>query len=136
MLELKNIKVVYSDVVLALNEVSMSIQDGDIAVLMGSNGSGKSTTLKSISGVLATEDGKLSEGEITLDGNRIDKLRPEKIAQRGICHVLQGRSVFQHLTTEENLLMGTYRRKNRKEVTRDLERVYDYFPILKYSLLP
>ena len=131
MLTLNNIKAVYSDVVLALNEVSMLVKEGSIVALIGSNGSGKSTTLKSISGVLATEDGKLTEGRIEYDGNRIDKLNPEQIARKGICHVLQGRSVFAQLTTEENLLMGAYLRRGKQNIEEDLAQVYQYFPRLK-----
>lgn len=130
MLKLNKIKAVYSDVVLALTEVSMLVEDGSIVALLGSNGSGKSTTLKSISGVLQTEDGKLTEGTIEFDGRRIDKLNPEKIARLGICHVLQGRSVFQQLTTEENLLMGAYLRRDKHNVKRDLDQIYEYFPQL------
>jgi len=130
MLKLNKIKAVYSDVVLALTEVSMLVEEGSIVALLGSNGSGKSTTLKSISGVLRTEDGKLTEGTIEFDGKRIDKLNPEKIAKLGICHVLQGRSAFQQLTTEENLQMGAYLRRDKDNVKRDLDQIYEYFPQL------
>ncbi len=131
MLKIDKIKAVYSNVVLALNEVSMVVPEGNIVALIGSNGSGKSTMLKSISGVLATEDGKVIEGTIMLDGKRIDKLNPEQIARMGVCHVLQGRSVFAQLTTEENLIMGAYLRKDRKIIKEDLDRVYNYFPRLE-----
>ena len=131
MLKIDKIKVVYSGVVLALNEVSMVVPEGNIVALIGSNGSGKSTTLKSISGVLATEDGKVTEGTIMLDGKRIDRLDPEQIARMGICHVLQGRSVFAQLTTEGNLLMGAYLRKDRQKIKEDLYQVYHYFPGLE-----
>jgi len=130
MLIIDNIEVVYSDVILALTEVSMRIEDGSIAVLLGSNGSGKSTTLKSISGVLSTEDGKLTEGKIELDGKRIDKLDPENIARLGVCHMLQGRSVFEQLSTDENLLMGAYLQRDKNKVKKDLAQVYEYFPRL------
>jgi len=130
MLKLNKIKAVYSDVVLALTEVSMLVEEGSIVALLGSNGSGKSTTLKSISGVLRTEYGKLTEGTIEFDGKRIDKLNPEKIAKLGICHVLQGRSAFQQLTTEENLQMGAYLRRDKDNVKRDLDQIYEYFPQL------
>ncbi len=131
MLKIDKIKVVYSNVVLALNEVSMVVPEGNIVALIGSNGSGKSTMLKSISGVLATEDGKVTEGTIMLEDKRIDKLNPEQIARMGVCHVLQGRSVFAQLTTEENLIMGAYLRKDRKKIKEDLDRVYNYFPRLE-----
>lgn len=130
MLTVNKIKAVYSDVVLGITEVSMLVEEGSIVILLGSNGSGKSTTLKSISGVLRTEDGKLTEGTIEFDDKRIDGLNTEQIAKLGICHVLQGRSVFPQLTTEENLLMGAYLRRDKHNVKADLARVCEYFPQL------
>jgi branched-chain amino acid transport system ATP-binding protein len=131
MLELNDIKVVYGGVVLALDGVSLKVNEGEVAVLLGSNGSGKSTTLKSISGVLATEEGELERGSITLDGKRIDKLNPERIARLGIRHLLQGRSVFPHLTVAQNLMLGAYLRRDRDGIAADLARVYGYFPQLE-----
>ncbi|MBT3362740.1 MAG: ABC transporter ATP-binding protein [Chloroflexi bacterium] len=130
MLSVNNIKAVYADVVLALDGMSLTLESDSIVALLGSNGSGKSTTLKSISGVLRVEEGKLSEGSVEFDGKRIDKLAPEQIARLGVRHVLQGRSVFPQLTIEENLLMGAYLRKNKQEIKSDMERVYSYFPSL------
>jgi branched-chain amino acid transport system ATP-binding protein len=130
MLFVDNIEAIYSGVVLALTEVTMRIEVGQIVVLLGNNGSGKSTTLKCISGVLATEDGKINEGKIELNGKRIDKLHPEQIARSGICHCLQGHPVFEQLTTEENLLMGGFLQKNKDILKKDLEKVYSYFPKL------
>ena len=130
MLKLDKIEAIYLDVVLALTEVSMQIEDGSIVILLGNNGAGKSTVLKSISGVLSTEDGKLNEGRITLDGKRIDDLNPEQIARLGVCHVLQGHQVFEDLTTEENLIMGAYLQGNKALIKEDLARIYDYFPKL------
>ena len=131
MLVVSGIKAVYSGVVLALEDVSLSVPEQSIVVLLGNNGSGKSTTMKSISGVLRTEEGDLTEGKVELDGKRIDRMRPEQIAGLGVCHVLQGRSVFQQLTTEENLLMGAYLRRDRRSIRRDLARVFEYFPALE-----
>jgi branched-chain amino acid transport system ATP-binding protein len=130
MLVIDNIEAIYSDVVLALTEVNMRIDESQIVVLLGNNGSGKSTTLKCISGVLATEDGELNEGKIELNGKRIDKFHPEKIARMGVCHCLQGHPVFEQLTTEENLLMGGFLQRDRNILKKDLERVYTYFPRL------
>jgi branched-chain amino acid transport system ATP-binding protein len=130
MLVLNNIEVVYGGVVLALSEVSLEIKSGQVVILLGSNGSGKSTTLKSISGVLKTEEGKLTEGTIEFEGKRIDGRNPEDIAKLGICHVLQERSAFLHLTVEENLIMGAYLRKDKIAIKRDMEKVYGYFPPL------
>ncbi len=131
MLILDNIQAVYLNVVLALNGVSMRVEDGTIAVMLGNNGSGKSTTLKSISGVLALEEGKLKEGKVELDGKRIDKLNPEQIARLGTCHVLQGHPVFDELTAEENLLMGAFLQKDTRILKQGLEEVYQYFPRLR-----
>jgi len=130
-LKVDKIKAVYNGVVLALNEVSMVVPEGSIIAIIGSNGSGKSTTLKSISGVLATEYGKVTEGTIKLNDHRIDRMNPEQIARMGIRHVLQGNSVFTQLTTEQNLIMGAYLRRDRQNIAEDIEQVYQYFPRLK-----
>jgi branched-chain amino acid transport system ATP-binding protein len=130
MLTLNKIKAVYNDVVLAVDGISMQLTEGSVVVLLGNNGSGKSTTLKSISGVIRVEDGEITDGEITLDGNRIDHLPPESLAGLGISHVLQGRSIFTQLNTEENLMMGAYLRHDRENVKKDLTRIYEYFPAL------
>jgi branched-chain amino acid transport system ATP-binding protein len=130
MLLLHNIEAIYLDVVMALSGVTMNIDDRSIVVLLGNNGSGKSTTLKSISGVLTVESGKLSQGKVELDGKRIDHLNPEHVARLGICHVLQGHPVFEDLTTEENLIMGAYLQRNKGSIKKDLEEVYQYFPKL------
>lgn len=130
MLTISNIRAVYGGVVLALDELSMTITEGSVVVLLGSNGSGKSTTLKSISGVLRTEDGELTKGRIELNGRRLDRLTPEEIVRLGVSHVLQGRAVFPQLTTEENLLMGAYLRHDKQGIEKDLARIYGYFPKL------
>jgi branched-chain amino acid transport system ATP-binding protein len=130
MLVLNNIEAVYGGVVLALSEVSLNIESGQIVALLGNNGSGKSTTLKSISGVLKTEEGKVTEGKIEFEGRRISNWSPENVARLGICHVLQERSAFFNLTVEENLLMGAYLRKDKASVKTDREKVYGYFPQL------
>lgn len=130
MLRVHNVEAIYASVVLALTEVNIQVKEGQIVVLLGNNGSGKSTTLKCISGVLATEDGELNDGNIEFNGQRIDKFHPEKIAKLGICHCLQGHPVFEQLTTEENLLMGAYLQHNQDVVKQDLAKVYGYFPKL------
>jgi len=130
MLVLNNIEAVYGGVVLALSDVSLKIEKEQIVVLLGANGAGKSTALKSISGVLKTEEGKLTAGSIEFEGKRIDNRNPEDIAQLGICHVLQERSVFLHLTVEENLLMGAYLRKDQAVIKQDMNKVFSYFPQL------
>ncbi len=131
MLRLNNIEVIYSDVILVLKGVSLEVPDGKIISLLGANGAGKTTSLKAISGVLYTELGKVTDGSIEFDGNRIDGKAPEEIVQRGIVQVMEGRRLFEHLTIEENLRVGAYFRKDREAISRDLESVYRYFPRLK-----
>ena len=131
MLKLDNIRVFYHEVILALREVSLEVPDGSIIALLGSNGAGKSTTLKAISGLLITEAGAVSEGSIHFDGHRIDKMEPVNIVRLGIIQVMEGRRIFQHLTVEENLRIGAYVRSDRAQIKRDMDRTYEYFPVLK-----
>ncbi|MDY6879610.1 MAG: ABC transporter ATP-binding protein [Desulfatiglans sp.] len=132
MLELNNIEVVYSDVILVLKGVSLGIEDGQIVALMGANGAGKTTTLRAISGLLKTELGEVTEGNIRFYGDQIDNSDPEEIVKRGIVQVLEGRPSFEQLTVDENLKVGGYsRRKDREGVKKDIEMIYGYFPRLK-----
>ncbi len=133
MLKLNNIEVVYSDVIQVLRGVSIDVPLGKIVGLLGANGAGKSTTLKAISGLLRTQEGEVTRGNIELDGQRIDRLSPEKIVQLGIIQVLEGRRLFRHLTVEENLILGGVARGSAsgRPVSQDLEQVYHYFPRLK-----
>jgi branched-chain amino acid transport system ATP-binding protein len=128
MLQLNNIDVVYMNVIRVLRGVSLTVADGQIVALLGANGGGKTTTLKAISGMLKTEEGEVTDGSIEFDGQRIDRLGPEHIAVLGISQAMEGRRVLEHLSVEENLLVGAYRRKDRREVKRDMEMVFDYFP--------
>ncbi len=131
MLKLNNIEVVYLNVIRVLHGVSLDIEDGSIIALLGANGAGKSTTLKAISGLLHVEEGEVTDGSIEWNGERIDKKSAEKIGKLGIIQALEGRRVFGHLTTEENLLVGAYHRRDRHAVKEDIAMVYDYFPRLK-----
>ncbi len=131
MLTVNNIEVVYHDVILVLRGVSLSINQGQVIALLGANGAGKTTTLKAISGLLKTEVGKVSHGDIHFDGRRIDRTNPEDIARMGIIQVLEGRRALEQLTVEENLTVATYVLKDRSRTKDDLERVYTYFPKLK-----
>ena len=124
MLELNNIEVLYSDVILAVKGVSMRVADGQCVTLLGGNGAGKSTTLKSISNVIKTEDGKVTSGSILFGGNRIDNGQPEDIVDKGIVHVMEGRRVLKHLTVEQNLLIGGHREPSLKAVREALDVVY------------
>ena len=131
MLKLNNIEVTYLNVIRVLHGVSLSVEDGTIVALLGANGAGKSTTLKAISGLLHVEEGQVTDGSIEWNGARIDKKGAEEIGKIGIVQALEGRRVFGHLTVEENLLVGSFNRKNRAEVKSDIEMVYAYFPRLK-----
>ncbi|MHB8105079.1 MAG: ABC transporter ATP-binding protein, partial [Dehalococcoidales bacterium] len=131
MLKLNNIEVTYLNVIRVLHGVSLTVENGAIIALLGANGAGKSTTLKAISGLLHIEEGEVTDGSIEWEGQRIDKNNPEQIGKLGIIQALEGRHVFEHLTTEENLLVGAHNRRDRGAVKPDLEMVYDYFPRLK-----
>jgi branched-chain amino acid transport system ATP-binding protein len=133
MLKVNNIEVVYSDVILVLRGVSLEVGDGQIVSLLGANGAGKSTTLKAISGLLRTQEGEVTRGNIEWNGQPIDRMTPDEIVQLGIVQVLEGRPLFQHLTVEENLLTGSLFRPGSMrsaQVRQDLEQVYHFFPRL------
>ncbi|MEM9409023.1 MAG: ABC transporter ATP-binding protein, partial [Acidobacteriota bacterium] len=131
MLQLNNIEVIYNDVILVLKGLSLRVEQGQIAALLGTNGAGKSTTLKAISGLLKPEDGAVTDGNIEFEGHRIDTLAAEDVVRQGIFQVMEGRRVFEHLNIEENLLAGAYTRGDRGALRDDIERVYTYFPRLK-----
>lgn len=131
MLEINNIETAYLGVIRVLHGVSLEVGDGKMVALIGANGAGKTTTLKAVSGLLKTEQGSITSGDITLDGKRIDRFSPEQIARLGVSQVMEGRRVLEHLTVEENLMVGAYRRKDRAGVKRDLETVFEYFPRIR-----
>jgi branched-chain amino acid transport system ATP-binding protein len=132
-LTLNNIEVVYCDVIQVLRGVSLEVQPGTVVALLGSNGAGKTTTLRAISGLLVSQDGKITRGTIEYDGERIDRLPPDEVVQRGLIQILEGRRLFQHLTVEENLVVGSVARGRISDATlkRDLAEVYRYFPRLE-----
>lgn len=126
MLRLENIRVSYGEIP-ALHGVSLEVGAGEMVALIGANGAGKTTTLNTISGIL-----KPTSGHIWLEGERIDRVGPERIVDRGILHVPEGRRVFTSLTVEENLLLGTTRwRRRGMSLAADMERVFSIFPRLK-----
>ncbi len=131
-LAVKNIEVVYGSVILVLRGVSLEVPQGGIVALLGGNGAGKGTTLKSISTLLASERGAVTKGSIEFRGQRTDKLAPGEMVGMGLVQVMEGRHCFGHLTVEENLITGAYARPVRGAQLRDeLERIYAYFPRLK-----
>ena len=130
MLKLNNVEVVYDRTILVLKGISLEVPEQRIVTLLGSNGAGKSTTLKAISGLLRPERGEITTGSVELNGQRMDQFPPEAIVKLGVTQVMEGRRVFDDLTTEENLLAGAHTRSGLTEIRRDLEGVYEYFPRL------
>jgi branched-chain amino acid transport system ATP-binding protein len=130
MLQLNNIQVIYSDVILVLKGLSLEVAEGQIVALLGANGAGKTTTLKAISGLLKTESGKVTDGSIEFLGQRIDGREPETICRQGIVQVMEGRKVLESLTVEENLKIGGYTRRDADGARQDMQMIYDYFPRL------
>ena len=131
LLEVNNIEVIYNKVILVLKGLSLSVPEGAIVALLGSNGAGKSTTLKAISGLLPLEDGAITSGSIQYQGCNLAGLAPHRIVRQGVFQVMEGRRVFEDLTVEENLACGAHTRKDRTGVARDLEKCFAYFPVLK-----
>ena len=131
-LSVNNIEVIYDHVILVLKGVSLQVPQGKIVALLGANGAGKSTTLKTISTLLRGERGDVTKGEVRFRGERVDQLTPNELVKRGLSQVMEGRHCFGHLTIEENLLTGAYTRQiSRAELKQSLEKVYHYFPRLK-----
>jgi branched-chain amino acid transport system ATP-binding protein len=129
-LRINNIEVMYHEVILVLKGVSIDVPVGGIVALLGANGAGKSTTLKSISGLLKHEDGEVTDGSIEFMGEKIHHLPAEEIARRGIFQVIEGRKVFEHLTVEQNLRVGAHLRGRGSASKERLDMVYHYFPRL------
>jgi branched-chain amino acid transport system ATP-binding protein len=124
-LELRDVHAFYGNIH-ALQGISISVDDREIVTLIGANGAGKSTTLRTISGLLAPR-----EGDVLLDGKRINAMPPHEIVGAGICQVPEGRRIFARMTVLENLEMGAFSRKDKGAVKGDLQRVFDLFPRLK-----
>ena len=125
MLKLSNIDTYYGPIQ-ALRNVSLSVEQGEIVSLLGGNACGKSTTMKTILGLV-----KPRQGKIEFLGKRIEKRSPSAIVRAGISPVLEARRLFPYLTVYENLRMGAYVRKDKKEIIEDIERMYDLFPVVK-----
>ena len=122
---IRNLRVFYGRVE-ALKGISLEVNQGVIVTLIGANGAGKSTALRTISGLVHP-----AAGEIIFQGKRIDSLSPQDVVRGGIAHVPEGRRVFPFMTVRENLNMGAFRRKNKEEIQKNLEGVFDHFPILR-----
>ncbi|MDQ6214635.1 ATP-binding cassette domain-containing protein, partial [Achromobacter insolitus] len=130
MLDINNIEVVYNKAVQVLRGLSLSVPAGSIVALLGSNGAGKSTTLKAVSGLLDLEDGALVRGQIVFNGGDTAGARPQNLVRAGLAHVMEGRRVFEDLTVEENLVAATYALTGRSDARPDFDLVYGYFPRL------
>jgi len=131
MVSLNNVEVIYDGVILVLKGVSLTAREGAITTLLGANGAGKTTTLKAVSGLLRSERGEVTKGSIEFNGKRIDRLPPHEIVKGGVVQVFEGRRVFEHLTTEENLVAGAHIQPDRRRVADGIGRVYEYFPRLR-----
>ena len=130
-LEINNIEVIYNKVVQALRGLSLTVPRGQIVALLGSNGAGKSTTLKAVSGLLALENGALESGAVLFNGHRTAGIAPQQLVRQGLSHVMEGRRVFEDLTVEENLIASTYALTGRRGASpADFDLVYSYFPRL------
>jgi len=130
LLELNNVEVIYDKVFLAVKGVSIAVPERGLVALLGANGAGKSTVLKSISGLLAAERGEVSRGEVNLRGQSLLRMAPPARVRLGLAHVLEGRRVFEHLTPEENLLAASTMHSDRGHVKQLIERVFQWFPRL------
>jgi branched-chain amino acid transport system ATP-binding protein len=130
-LEVNNIEVIYNKVVQALRGLSLAVPRGQIVALLGSNGAGKSTTLKAVSGLLALENGALESGTVRFNGTSTAGIAPQQLVRQGLSHVMEGRRVFEDLTVEENLVASTYALSGRQQAAKpDFDLVYTYFPRL------
>jgi branched-chain amino acid transport system ATP-binding protein len=127
-LAVRNLEVVYDDVILVLRGVSLEVPEGRIVALLGANGAGKTTLLRAITGLLDVHEGEVTKGEVTLDGKPIHERPPAKIVSSGISQVLEGRRIFGEFTVEENLRLGAH--LARGDMKANLEKMYDLFPIL------
>ncbi len=127
LLEIQNMETYY-DLIYAVRGISLSVEEGAIIAILGNNGAGKSTILKTVMGLI---DGQPDKGSITFSSRRIDGMDTEKIVRMGISYVPEGREVFEELSVRENLFMGAYSRKDRRNIREDIDQVFQYFPILK-----
>ncbi|GLI00076.1 ABC transporter ATP-binding protein [Phytohabitans aurantiacus] len=129
MLRVRNLEVVYDDVMLVLRGVSVTVPPGGVVALLGANGAGKTTLLRAITGLLDVHDGEVTKGAVTLDDEPVHHLRPAALVRRGICQVMEARRIFAELTVEENLRIGGHTSPSR--IKPRLDDVFDLFPVLE-----
>ena len=128
MLKVKNLEVVYQDVILVLRGISFEVGEGDIIALLGSNGSGKTTVLRSITGLLDVQNGDITKGKIFFNDENISEMKASDIVELGIAQVLEGRRIFSELTVAENLKLGGHTAS--KDIKENIDKVFDMFPLL------
>ena len=129
MLELNNIEMIYNNVILVLKGVSLQVPEGSIVALLGANGAGKTSTLKCISGLEHAEEGEVTRGQIQYADQQIEQMDPTEIVRLGIVQVVEGRKVLEHLSVEQNLLVGSHLRKDMAAVRQDIGcQVYSRYP--------
>jgi branched-chain amino acid transport system ATP-binding protein len=128
LLTINNVEVIYDEVILVLRGLSLNVPEGQIVALLGSNGAGKSTTLKAVSGLLPSERGEITDGSITFDGRDITRMDAADRVKNGLSLCMEGRHVFEHLSVHENLVAGAYSRGGAS--AEDFDLVYTYFPKL------
>ncbi|HET9861009.1 MAG TPA: ABC transporter ATP-binding protein [Nocardioidaceae bacterium] len=128
LLTINNVEVIYDEVILVLRGLSLGVPEGQIVALLGSNGAGKSTTLKAVSGLLPSERGEITDGSITFDGRDITRMDAAERVKSGLSLCMEGRHVFEHLSVHENLVAGAYSRGGAE--AEDFDLVYTYFPKL------
>ena len=129
-LEVNNVEVIYKKTIQVLRGLSLAVPRGAVVALLGSNGAGKSTTLKAISNLLALENGAVSAGHIRFGGRDVAEFRPHELVRAGLFHVMEGRRIFDELTVEENLTAATYARVGKGSAAARFDLVYEYFPNL------
>ncbi|RYZ12708.1 MAG: ABC transporter ATP-binding protein [Comamonadaceae bacterium] len=130
MIALHNVEVLYAGVILSLKGIALEVASGGCTVLLGPNGAGKSTTLKTISGMLDVEEGRVSSGQVRMLGRDVTGASPERMVADGVVHVVEGRKVLRHMTTEQNLVVGGHRLPRAADVRLGLERIYGLIPRL------
>jgi branched-chain amino acid transport system ATP-binding protein len=130
MLEVEDLQVNYNRVIQVLSGMSFTVPDGRVVALLGANGAGKSSTLKAVSGMLASEGGAVARGRVLLAGRDVTGLPATRMVRLGVMHVMEGRFVFPDLTVRENLLMGAYSVRHKGRIRRDVARWLNYFPRL------
>src|SRR5688500_14953369 len=130
LLRVRNVEVVYSDVILVLRGVSLVVPKGGVVALLGANGAGKTTLLRALSGLLPSHRGRITKGVVELDGAPIHELEAPAIVRRGVSQVMEGRRIFPELSVDDNLRAGGFSRRNRRELKASYDRAMELFPIL------